>query len=435
MKLPRDEAPPFEKVAVCIHCGLCLEACPTYRELRVEMDSPRGRIYFLKGLLNERIDPAGTVLGHIDRCLACRACETACPSGVEYGLLMERMRSALEPGRSRSRAVRALRWFVFRKLFFSRRLQGWVFKALWLQQALGMTAVGRWLGRRGLLPGRLSAAAAQAPRVPFRSFRAARRDALDPASGILRFPARGRRRFRVALFTGCVADQLLAGVNEATVRVLTENGCEVEVLPGERCCGALHIHNGELQGARELARLNVEAFGRGGYDAIVSNAAGCSAELRHYDRLLEGDREAEAFSRKVRDLSEWLEEIGWTPPAGALPATVAYDDPCHLVHAQKISGPPRAVLSKIPGIRLVSLEESDACCGSAGVYSVVEPDLSGRILARKIEFIRRSGCDTVATGNPGCILQIRRGLREAGLPVRVAHPAELLAESYERQGR
>ncbi len=432
MEFRADGAPSFEKVSVCIHCGLCLEACPTYRELRLEMDSPRGRIYFMKGLLNGRIEPGGTVLGHLDRCLACRACETACPSGVEYGSLVTGMRTALEPGRTRSWTVEILRRFLFGKLLPSRRIQAWTFKALWLQQALGITAAARWLGRRGFLPGRLGAAAAQAPRVPFRSFRQAHRAELDPATGILRFPARGERRHRVALFTGCLADQLLAGVNEATVRVLAENGCEVSVLPDEACCGALHLHNGERAQARELARRNVAAFGAGNYDAIVSNAAGCSAELRRYGELLEGDGSAEAFSRKVRDLFEWLEEAGWMPPKGALNLKVAYDDPCHLLHAQKIGAAPRAVLAKIPGVELVPLEEADACCGSAGIYSVVEPDLSARILDRKVEFIRRSGCGAVATGNPGCLLQIRRGLREAGLPVRVAHPAELLAEAYAR---
>ncbi len=430
MKPATEEAPSFEKVAVCIHCGLCLEACPTYRELRLEMDSPRGRIYFMKGLLNGRIGPTGAVLGHIDKCLACRACETACPSGVEYGSIVERARAALEPGRRRSPAARVLRWILFRKLLPSRPAQEWTFRALRLQQALGIAAAGRWLGLRGFLPGRLGAAAAQAPFIPPRSFRGARRDALDPATGVLRFPARGERRFRVALFTGCLADRLFSGVNEATVQVLTRNGCEVEVLPGEACCGALHLHNGERGAARDLARRNVAAFGAGNYDAIVSNAAGCGAELRHYGELLEGDGAAKAFSLMVRDLTEWLEEIGWTPPAGALKLKVAYDEPCHLVHAQRIGAAPRAVLGKIPGIELVPLEEADACCGSAGIYSVVEPELSARILARKIEFIRRSACDAVATDNPGCILQIRRGLRDAGLPIRVAHPAELLAEAY-----
>lgn len=424
------DAPSFEKIAACVHCGLCLEACPTYRELRVEMDSPRGRIYLMKGLLTEQIEPTETVLRHLDQCLDCRACETACPSGVQYSAILEPTRTLLESRRKRGWFVRFLRWFLFRRLLPSRGMQTFVFKLLWAQQALGLAAVGRWLGRHGLLPGRLGAAAAQAPRIPFRSFRARSKAAWDPKRGACVFPARGERKRRVALFTGCLADQLFAEVNEATVRVLTENGCEVEVLKSERCCGALHIHNGAREQAKDLARANVAAFNAGGYDAILTNAAGCSAELRHYGELLGGDAEGETFGKKIRDITEFLVEIGWTPPRGALRGKVAYDEPCHLLHAQKLSAPPKAVLRAIPGIEPVPLEDADACCGSAGIYSITEPRLSKEILSRKIEAIRRSGAEVVVTGNPGCILQIRAGVREAGLPVRVAHPVELLAESY-----
>ncbi len=417
------DAPSFEKISACVHCGLCLEACPTYRELRVEMDSPRGRIYLMKGILQERLEPTEDVLEHLDRCLDCRACETACPSGVEYGHILEKTRTLLEPGRKHGWGVRFLRWLLFRKILPSRGWQDGIFRLLWLQQALGVTAIGRWLGRRGLLPGKLGALAAQAPRVPFRSFRASHR-------GRLLFPARGERRRRVALFTGCLADRLFADVNEATVRVLTENGCEVEVLEAERCCGALHIHNGDRDAAKALARENARAFNAGGFDAVVSNAAGCSAELRHYGDLLEGDASAAAFGGKVRDVTEYLAEIGWRPPAGRLAGKVAYDEPCHLLHAQKVSAAPRAALAAIPGIELVPLDDAESCCGSAGIYSFTQPALSKDILARKVDAIRRSAASVVATGNPGCILQIRFGLAEAGLPVEVVHPVELLARSY-----
>jgi glycolate oxidase iron-sulfur subunit len=402
-----------------------LEACPTYRELRVEMDSPRGRIYLMKGLLQDRLEPTESVLSHLDRCLDCRACETACPAGVEYGMILEKTRTLLEPARPRSLLTRLLRRLFFSVLLPSRAAQYVVFKLLWLQQALGLTAVGRWLGRRGLLPGRLGAAAIQAPRVPFSSFRA--------RHGARLFPARGERRKRVALFTGCLADQLFADVNEATVRALTENGCDVDVLPGEVCCGALHIHNGARDQAKGLARRNVAAFNAGDYDAILTNAAGCSAELRHYGELLDGDAEARRFGARIRDVAEFLEEIGWRPPTGALSGTVAYDEPCHLLHAQKISAAPRAMIGKIPGLTLVPLDEADACCGSAGIYSVTQPDLAARVLERKIEAIRRSGADTIVSGNPGCILQIQAGLRRAHLAARVLHPIELVAASYERE--
>jgi Fe-S oxidoreductase len=425
-------APSFEKVATCVHCGLCLEACPTYRELRVEMDSPRGRIYLIRGILENTIAPTGQVLRHLDQCLDCRACETACPSGVQYGHILEQTRTLLEPVRSRSPLSRVARWFGFTVLLPSRLAQRLLFKLLWLLETLGLTRLGGWLGSKRLLPRRLAAAAAQAPPVPRRSFRERHQGSFRRDRDALVFAARGERRQRVALLSGCLADHLFAGVNEATVRVLTENGCEVEVLAGERCCGALHIHNGAREQAKALARENVRVFGERGYDAIISNAAGCSAELRHYGELLEGDRAAADFGRKIRDVAEFLCEIGWKAPErpGPRSGTVAYDEPCHLLHAQKVSEPPKRLLGNIPGLTLVPLDEADACCGSAGIYSLLEPALSQRIGERKIAAIRRSGADIVTSGNPGCLLQIASGLRAAGLAVQVAHPIELLAEAY-----
>jgi glycolate oxidase iron-sulfur subunit len=272
--------------------------------------------------------------------------------------------------------------------------------------------------------------------VPLQSFRDRHRAAYRRDRAALVFPARGQRRHKVALLTGCLADQLFADVNEATVRVLTENGCEVEVLEQERCCGALHIHNGAREQAKELARDNVRAFADRGYDALVSNAAGCSAELRHYGELLDGDPAAAVLGANVRDVSEFLCEIGWKTPAGpgVRRGSVAYDEPCHLLHAQKVSDPPKRLLRSIPGLALVPLDEADACCGSAGVYSLLEPGLSQRIGDRKIAAIRRSGAEMIATGNPGCLLQIGAGVRAAGLAVKVVHPIELLADAYRVSG-
>lgn len=431
MKIEKSaDAPSFEKVSACVHCGLCLEACPTYKELRVEMDSPRGRIYLMKGILNERIEPTKDVLRHLDQCLDCRACETACPSGVEYADILEKTRTILEPERSRGLITRVLRWFLFRKLLPSRRVQMVVFKILWVQQILGLTWIACWLARHGLVPGRLGAMARQAPRVPRDSFRATHKKEFDPLTGVLTFKARGARKHRVALFTGCLADHLFAGVNEATIGVLTENGCEVDVLQAEQCCGALHIHNGARNQAKDLAAKNIGAFGAGDYDAILTNAAGCSAELRHYGQLLDGDPDAKEFGSKIRDISEFLVEIGYTPPTGKLGCRIAYDEPCHLLHAQKISSAPMQILKALPGVEMVALEDSEFCCGSAGIYSVTEPKLSKGILARKIECIKKCGADMVVTGNPGCILQIQYGLRETGSKTKVIHPVELLAESY-----
>jgi glycolate oxidase iron-sulfur subunit len=425
-------APSFEKVSACVHCGLCLEACPTYRELRVEMDSPRGRIYLMKGLLEGKLGPSEAVLGHLDRCLDCRACETACPSGVEYADILERTRAVLQPQRKLRLAGRLARWFAFSLLLPSRLVQRLTLKLLWLQHRLGIERLGLWLARRKLLPRRLAAAVLQAPSFPRHSFRERHGGAWDQERQALVFPARGQRRHRVAVFTGCVADQLLAEVNEATVRALNENGCEVEVIGGERCCGALHIHNGAREQAKQLARDNVRAFNARGFDAIVSNAAGCSAELRRYGDLLAGDTEAAAFAGKVKDVSEFLCEVGFTPPArpGSRIGTLAYDEPCHLVHAQRISEPPRRLLQAVPGLTLVPLDEADACCGAAGAYALLEPELAGRIASRKVAAIVRSGAKFVATGNPGCLIQIRNGVKAAGLPVDVVHPVELLADAY-----
>jgi Fe-S oxidoreductase len=425
-------APSFEKISTCVHCGLCLEACPTYRELRVEMDSPRGRIYLMKGILEGKLAPTPGVVKHIDQCLDCRACETACPSGVEYAHILETTRTVLQPGRKLGWFGRLVRWFTFGVLLPSRRAQSFVFQLLWWQQQSGLARLGAWLGRRRLLPGRLSAAAAQAPAIPQRSFRAEHAAAFVPERQALVFPARGDKQRTVALFTGCLADRLFADVNAATVRVLTENGCEVEVLADERCCGALQIHNGAREQAKALAADNVRRFAGRGYAAIISNAAGCSAELRHYGGLLDADSGAAAFGAQVRDISEFLVEIGLKAPTapGRRTGTLAYDEPCHLLHAQKISEPPKQLLRSIPGLTLVPLEEADACCGSAGAYSLLQPELAGKVGERKIAAIKRSGAAIVATGNPGCLLQIRNGVAHAGLPVDVVHPVELLADAY-----
>ncbi len=428
---PKSGAPSFEQVSACVHCGLCLEACPTYKELRVEMDSPRGRLYLMKGILEDRLEPTEEVLTHLDQCLDCRACETACPSGVHYSEVLERTRSVLEPQRPHGWIVRILRWFLFKKLLPRRKTQRILFKLLWVQKILGFTALGRWLGRKGLIPGKLGAMAVQAPDVPFSSFRDRHKEDFDLVRGRLTFKAVGEKKRRVALFTGCLADQLFADVNEATVRVLTENGCEVDVLAAEQCCGALHIHNGERDHAKELAAENVKLFNAGKYDAVLTNAAGCSAELRHYGALLDGDAAAKEFGAKIRDISEYLVEIGYRKPFGKSTAgKVAYDEPCHLLHAQKISAAPKELIRNVPGVEPVPLEDAEFCCGSAGLYSVTQPALAKNVLARKVEQIRKSGCDTVVTGNPGCLMQIRCGLREAGSKIRVIHPAQLLAESY-----
>ncbi|MCG5053941.1 MAG: 4Fe-4S dicluster domain-containing protein [Myxococcales bacterium] len=428
------EAPSFEQVSTCVHCGFCLEACPTYRELRVEMDSPRGRLYLVKGLLKGQIEPGDEVLRHLDQCLDCRACETACPSGVPYAEILERSRTVLEPLRQRPAAGRWLRRLFFERVLPSRRVQRVVLRTLWWAQSLGLLALGRRLARLGWLPGRrLQAAAANPPLLPPRAFRDTVAKAFDPRGGTYVFPAQGARRHKVALFTGCLADHMFASVNADTVEVLTRNGCEVHVVPEEACCGALHIHNGARTEAVALAKRNIEAFAPHGFDAVISNAAGCGAELRHTQGLLPNDAEAVAFDHKVRDICEFLVEIGFeTPrgPSGGSVLSLAYDEPCHLVHAQKVSAAPKQVLAALPGYRPVPLENADTCCGSAGLYAVLQPQLAGSILDRKLAALVASGAQVVATGNPGCLLQIGGGVGKAGLAMRVAHPVSLLAEAY-----
>jgi len=284
------------------------------------MDSPRGRIYLMKGILNERIEPTEDVLGHLDQCLDCRACETACPSGVEYGSILEKTRTLLEPERSHGLIVKLLRWFLFRKLLPNRKVQQVFFKILWVQQILGITAIAAsWAEKAGCpekwapWPPRPRKSAALLPRTAQEGVRPRQRTPL------LQGP-KGTKKRRVALFTGCLADQLFADVNEATVEVLTRNGCDVDVLAMEQCCGALHIHNGARDQAKELAKVNVRTFNAGRYDAVLTNAPGCSAELRHYAELLDGDAAAKEFGKKIRDISEFLVEIGYTPPRGKLSA-------------------------------------------------------------------------------------------------------------------
>jgi glycolate oxidase iron-sulfur subunit len=422
-------APSLADLAACVHCGMCLEACPTYKELHEEADSPRGRLYLIRGLVEGKLAPTPSVVEHLDRCLDCRACETACPSTVKYGEILEKTRTLLEPLRPPARARAVMRWLALRVLLPSRAAQAVMFKLLWVAQTLGLLRLGAFLAKRGLLPRRLAALAAAPPVVPFRSFRARQRGTS--------FPAKGTRRKRVALFTGCVADHLFADVNAATVRVLTENGCDVEVLPTEGCCGALHLHNGARDQAQALARNNVRAFASDDFDVIVSNAAGCGAELRHYGALLPDDPEAARFGARVRDVAELLCELGLRPPPPTEDASVrvAYDEPCHLLHGQKLSDPPKQLLRACGGLSLVHLDEADACCGGAGAYWLSEPELSAKITARKLDAIRRSGADVVATGNPGCLMQIRNAVAAAGLPIRVVHPVELLAEAYARRPR
>lgn len=436
-----------EKLSHCVHCGFCLPACPTYTRLGDEADSPRGRLYLMRAVVEGRLDPGSDAFQtHIDRCLGCRACEPVCPSGVEYGHLLERAREVASEARNPPATARVLLavlgnpvleplFLVFSRLLRATRIPALAARLLpekgllgRLRLALSMLAASTPVSFSDAERRREEIPAPEDPGIAERSGEAADLGESDPAY-----------RGRVGLLVGCVQKGLFGGVNRATARVLEANGYEVVAVPGQRCCGALHAHGGALDRARELARRNVEAFGEAGIEAVVANAAGCGAAMKEYGELLEQEQKpgraesAGELADRVRDISEVLADSG--PRTGAsLPLRVAYDAPCHLLHAQGVEEAPRQLLSAIPDLKLVPLRNAGECCGGAGIYGVTHPELGGRIGSDKIDAIRESGARFVVTGNPGCIMQIGAGVRMAGLSVEVLHPVELLDESYRRAG-
>ena len=399
-------------IDACVHCGFCLQSCPTYLTLEDENDSPRGRIVLMRALLEGTLEPLNeSVETHIGRCLGCRACETACPSGVPYGHLLEATRATL----AEHRPIPAIARFIL-SIFERPWLLRLVFVGGRVTRALG---IARLLSG---LPGRPGFAMAM-----LASTRRAESSArIAPRST----GARGT----VALLTGCVMEGLFAETNRATERVLLSNDYALANAPDQRCCGALHAHAGDADAARRLAKANIEAFENAKVDFICVNAAGCGAMMKDYGHLLSRDPEwkerAAALSSRVRDVSELLSAAGPARIGGGVPVRVAYDAPCHLVHGQRVSAPPLDVLRAIPELQLVPLNESEVCCGSAGIYNLVEPETSDIVMKRKLENIAGSKAEVIATGNPGCMMQIGAGLLRAGSPVAVVHPVELLDRSY-----
>jgi glycolate oxidase iron-sulfur subunit len=401
----------------CVHCGFCLQACPTYLTLEDENDSPRGRIVLMKALADGALSPddADAQL-HLDRCLGCRACETACPSGVPYGQL-------LELTRERGAARRALPLIV-RLILFAFASAPLLAISMWKARVFRATRIPALLAR---LPGRLGFAMAML---------ASTRRSKEESSRTYE-PRGNGSRGTVATLDGCVMEGLFAPANRATERTLAVNGYALVRAAGQRCCGALHLHAGDASTARELAKKNIAAFERSAAEFVAVNSAGCGAMMKEYTHLLAGDAawsdRARAFSVKVRDVSELLAAAG--PAAGgALPVKVAYDAPCHLLHGQRVSSPPLAVLAAIPGLERVPLTDSEQCCGSAGIYNLVEPEISNLVLAPKLANIAASGAPVVATGNPGCLMQIGAGLLRSGGVAQCRHPVELLDASYARRG-
>jgi glycolate oxidase iron-sulfur subunit len=415
----------------CMHCGMCLPTCPTYDETKFERSSPRGRIRLMREVADGRLEATRTFAEEMSYCLGCLACQTACPAGVDYATLLEAGRGEVERrGAVGGLGRRFIRWLTLGVMFRRPWVLRAVGRALWLYQRVGLQWLVRKSGVMRLMPARLQRLEAMTPTVrpPFSSARIAERE--TPA----------QRRHRVVLLTGCVQDLLYAHVNRATADVLLANGCEVMTPRRQLCCGSLHAHNGELEWARDLARCNLDAIDLDGVDAVITNAGGCGSHLKKYGELLDGDdayrQRAHAWDEKVRDVHEWLSEIGIKPPAKTWTnpglTTVTYDASCHLMHGQRVVQEPLELLRTMPGVRLVELKEADWCCGAAGIYSITQPEQSAKLLQRKLDHIAATGADVVASGNTGCLLQLEHGMRrDARLQhVRCCHPVELLAEAY-----
>jgi glycolate oxidase iron-sulfur subunit len=414
-----------EGVDRCVHCGLCLAYCPTFAELGTEMDSPRGRIFLVKSLAEGRIQLTDSAVAHLDLCLGCRACETVCPSGVPYGQLIEAARAEIERQRPGGLPRRLFRWTNFSLLLAHPRMLRLAAAGLRLYQVSGLRALLRASGLLRLLPASLRHWEPLLPELPS----AAERAPLPEVT-----PARGARRARVGLLTGCIQSVAFGPHNRATARVLARNGAEVVAPRAQACCGALHAHAGEHATALDLARRTIEVFERADVEVVIVNTSGCGAHMKSYGLLLAADpawrERAARFAPRVRDVSEFLAEQPLRGPLSPVTRTVTYHDPCHVVHGQKIRSQPRALLAQVPGLRLVELPESDWCCGSAGTYNLTQPEMATRLQERKIAHVQATGADAVVTANPGCIIQIAQGLAAKGSPVQVLHVVEILDQAY-----
>jgi len=427
----RQAGPRPEDIRQCVHCGFCLNFCPTYVALGLETESPRGRIHLIDALSGGRIEPRRSVLDHLDLCLQCRACETACPSGVRFGRIMEGMRAQImttgqHPLGWRLRSV-ALRW----TLPHPRRLR-LLALVLRFYQRSGLQSLVRRTRLLRLLPFNLHHMERLLPPVADRFF-AAGGAGLPTPQGTSN-PGSGDGASRVALLTGCVMPFLYPQTHEATVRVLERHGCRVVVPEEQVCCGALFVHNGDRKTARGLARRNIDVFLAAEVEAVIVNAAGCGSTLKEYGDLLADDPEyaekATRFSSLVKDVTEFVAELPFRQGLGRLERRVTYQDSCHLAHGQRITAAPRQILGAVPGLELVEMENADRCCASAGIYNVTQREMSMRLLADKMRAVAATGASQVVTANPGCMLQLEAGLRLHGLEGTVAHVVEVLDEAY-----
>jgi glycolate oxidase iron-sulfur subunit len=408
------DVPDLDALRRCVHCGICLPQCPTYRVLGEEMDSPRGRLYLMRAAAEGRIGLSETFGRHLDLCLGCRACESACPSGVEFGSLLEATRAQFR----RARPAPSLLERAIFALFPEPRRLGVLLRPLRLYRRSGLS----FLLRRSTLLRRFPRLAAMEALLP---------DVPAPAPLPSHVPAHGPSRGRVGLLLGCVQRHLYPDVNRDTARLLALAGWDVAIPPAQGCCGALDLHAGRLDEFRRRARALAASF-PADLQYVVTNAAGCGSAMREYGHWLPDVPEAVALAARTRDVSELLAAADL--PLGTLDVTATYHDACHLAHGQRIRREPRELLARIPGLRLVELAESELCCGSAGIYNLLEPEMADRLLARKIDRIAETGVGIVVSGNPGCLLQIAKGARARGLDLEVLHPVELLARAVDAQG-
>ena len=413
----------------CVHCGLCLSSCPTYAVLGLETESPRGRIALMKAVNEGRLEITPRVASHWDACLQCRACEAVCPSGVPYGRIMENTRSQVRAQVKESSVNSRMSRLSLRAGFPHQRRLRLVILVLRAYRRSGLQKLVRRSRFLRLMPGHLAQLEAQLPEIHGPVF--------GPTSQTYRSvkrPTGSSTKLRIGLLSGCVMPLLQGSTMAAAVRVLTRNGCDVVVPVGQGCCGALNIHGGDLDYARRMARRNIDVFLAAGVDRIVVASAGCGSAMKEYHELLANDpdylEKARQFSRLTLDITELLTSLPFEPPKASVDRRVTYQDPCHLAHAQRITAPPRQILNSIPGLELVEMEEASMCCGAAGLYSVLQQELADKILDRKMAHIAATDVEQVVTANPGCMMQIERGLRSLGTPVRVAHVVDVLDEAY-----
>lgn len=422
-----QDAPKIADLDRCVHCGLCLNNCPTYRENGLEMDSPRGRIYQMVQVVTGKAEINPSYVEHLDLCLACRGCETACPSGVQYGRLIEAARAHIEANVERPWHVRFLRNLVFNGILPSRTALKFAGTGLYVYQASGLQKLVRASGLLKLM-GSLGRAEQISPNAEMPTFYRYYGKVFQPV---------GQKRYKVAVLGGCMANVFFARLNEATVRVLQQNGCEVHVPGDQTCCGALHVHSGLKKSAQELAKQNIDALLAGGYDAIITNAAGCGSTLKEYHELLGDDpayaAKAHEFVSKMKDVTEFLSGIELNRDMKPLSYTVTYQDSCHLAHGQKIKAAPRVLLRSVPGLTFKEMPMADLCCGSAGIYNVVQNEMAMAVLSKKMQYVNAVNPDVIVTANPGCMLQLRAGAKIHGKGQPVKHVVEVLDEAYRGQ--